>query len=253
MIVPIDENALVEKKKLKTFSIHETNLDIVKYIKDYLFKYKHLENILNILLQQQFELNQTLLDDSLVLGKEAFNLLLNPVIMKAVLSNNLGGEKTKANISKLNSYFNHNNLFNQAILASTNLNDKNISMIVRRLKKDWSNFFSTLKDYNSTPNAFKGKPSYPQAKKLSKVFNYSVPLESDKFSLKKSGYLGINLGKKMFFVYIGKTFYFKDKIVNNVTVSYSHGHIYYNFTYYYKDNINHNVANNNLTLSNIKE
>jgi len=29
----------------------------------------------------------------------------------------------------------------------------------------------------------------------------------------------------------GQNLYFKDKLVNNVTVSYSHGHIYYNFTY----------------------
>lgn len=230
-------------KELKTFSIHETDLSFVRHIKSLLFQYKHLENILNILLQQQFNKNQILLnhkdnnldkESELILGKEMFNLLLNPIIMKAVLNHNTGGIKTKETIAKVNNYFQHNNLFNQAIQASKQLNDKNISMIIRRLKKDWSNYFSSLKDYNQGNKlGLTGKPSYPKAKKLSQVFNYSVPLESDKFSLKKShkGLLGITLGKKMFYVYIGNSFYFKDKVINNVTISYSHGHIYYNFTY----------------------
>ena len=183
-----------ENKELKTFSIHENNLSFVTHIKSLLFQYKHLENIINILLQQQFILNQQLKntinedkEKELIVGKEMFNLLLNPVIMKAVLNRNTGGIKTKEIIAKVNAYF---------------------------------------------------QPSYPKAKKLSQVFHYSLPLESSKFSLRKSskGLLGITLGKKIFYVYIGHTgieskHYFKDKIINNVTISYSHGHIYYNFSY----------------------
>ena len=114
-----------EKKELKTFSIHENNLSFVTYIKSLLFQYKHLENIVNILLQQQFILNQQLKDKynnnntkdtiikdkELIVGKEMFNLLLNPVIMKAVLNRNTGGIKTKENIAKVNHYFQHNELF----------------------------------------------------------------------------------------------------------------------------------------------
>lgn len=147
-------------KELKTFSIHETDLSFVRHIKSLLFQYKHLENIINILLQQQFNKNQNLLnhidkdnnidkelkdkDSELILGKEMFNLLLNPIIMKAVLNHNTGGIKTKETIAKVNKYFQHNDLFNQAIIASKQLNDKNISMIIRRLKKDWSNYFSII-------------------------------------------------------------------------------------------------------------
>jgi putative transposase len=227
-----------EEKKLKTFSIHETDLSIVKLIKSYLFQYKHLENILNLLLKEQFELNQTLTNDDLAEGKKAFSLLFNDKIMKAVLIGNTGGIKTKDNISFINNYFQNNPLFIQAKLVCKPLNDKNISMVVRRIKKDWSNFFSALKNYSKNPSAFNGKPNYPKAKNLSKVFNYSLPLEPDKWSLKRAEkkLLGINLGKKMFYVYIGQSLYFKDKIVNNVTVSYSHGHIYYNFTYSNEEN-----------------
>jgi putative transposase len=234
MIDLIDDNGLVdEKEKLKTFSIHETDLSMVKFIKNYLFQYKHLENILNLLLREQFEFNQSLTNDALIEGKKTFNLLFNDKIMKAVLVGNAGGIATKDNIAFINNYFQNNPLFIQAKLVCKPLNDKNISMVVRRIKKDWSNYFSALKTYSKNPSAFKGKPSYPKAKKLSKVFNYSLPLEPDKWSLKRKNekLLGINLGKKMFNVYIGKSLYFKDKTVNNVTVSYSHGHIYYNFTY----------------------
>lgn len=244
-----------EKKKLKTFSIHEANLSFVKHIKSYLFQYKHLENILNLLLKEQFELNsnKSFTSEQVEENKAIFSLLLNPIIMKAVLSSNPGGIKTKDNVSKVNLYFQNNNLLNQAKLASANLNDKNISMVVRRIKKDWSNYFKSLKEYIANPSPFSGKPSYPKAKKLSQVFNYSLPLEPSKFSLKKSGCLGINLGKKMFYVNIGKSIYFKDKIVNNVTVSYSHGHIYYNFTYSYKKQSLPKLVEKNIPSSKVKK
>ena len=43
MIDKVNNKPLVdEEKKLKTFSIHETDLSIVKLITNYLFQYKHL-------------------------------------------------------------------------------------------------------------------------------------------------------------------------------------------------------------------
>ena len=44
------------EKDFKTFSVHEANLSIVNHITQTLLTYKHLENILNILLQQQLSL-----------------------------------------------------------------------------------------------------------------------------------------------------------------------------------------------------
>ena len=127
-------------------------------------------------------------------------------------------------------------------------------MIIRRLSKDWSNYFSALKDFNhGNPKGLTGQPQYPKAKKLSQVFHYSLPLEKSKFSLRKSskGLLGITLDKKIFYVYIGHTgieskHYFKDKVINNVTVSYSHGHIYYNFSYSIKKDNSIKMKDNHL-------
>ncbi len=250
-----------EKKYLKTFSIHEKDLSLVHNFTHIILQYKHLENILNLLIAHEFN-NKINLEES----KKIFQLLLNKIIMKAVLKSNHGGEKTSHHIAQVNNYFNasHVNfeLFNQAKLACIHLNDKNIGEIVGRLHKDWSNFFLALKNKDKSNNNLQ-KPSYPKPKKLSKVYNYSVPLEVSKFSMAKAdkGLLGINLGNKMVYV---KFFNFKkDKIngnkpkylnkkINSVTVSLSHGHIYYNLQYVdEKQSLKDNIKSKDLSI--IKE
>ena len=251
-----------EKKYLKTFSIHEKDLSLANQFSQIILQYKHLENILNLLIAHEFN-NKINLEES----KKIFQLLLNKIIMKAVLKSNPGGEKTSYNIAQVNNYFNKNHvnfeLFNQAKLACLDLNDKNIGEIVGRLHKDWSNFFAALKNFKNNNNL--QKPSYPKPKKLSKVYNYSVPLEVSKFSMAKAdkGLLGINLGNKMVYV---KFFNFnKDKIngnkpkylnkkINSVTVSLSHGHIYYNLQYIdEKQNLKDNIKNKDLDNFSKKE
>ena len=136
-----------EKKYLKTFSIHEKDLSLVHKFTHIILQYKHLENILNLLIAHEFNNKDNKVEVSKQKSKEMFSLLLNKIIMKAVLKSNPGGEKTSYNIAQVNNYFNsqHVNfeLFNQAKLACFHLNDKNIGEIVGRLHKDWSNFFVT--------------------------------------------------------------------------------------------------------------
>ena len=249
-----------EKKYLKTFSIHEKDLSLVHKFTHIILQYKHLENILNLLIAHEFNNKDNKVEVSKQKSKEMFSLLLNKIIMKAVLKSNPGGEKTSYNIAQVNNYFNsqHVNfeLFNQAKLACFHLNDKNIGEIVGRLHKDWSNFFVTLKKFNSNKsNNNLQKPSYPKPKKLSKVYNYSVPLEVSKFSMAKAdkGLLGINLGNKMVYVkffnfnkdkFNGNKPKYLNKKINSVTVSLSHGHIYYNLQY---------IDENKTSINNIKD
>ena len=245
-----------EKKYLKTFSIHEKDLSLVHKFTHIVLQYKHLENILNLLIAHEFnnKINNTI---DLEGSKKIFQLLLNKIIMKAVLKSNPGGQKTSHHIAQVNHYFNHNHvnfeLFNQAKTACLHLNDKNIGEIVGRLHKDWGNFFTALKKFKINNNL--QKPSYPKPKKLSKVYNYSVPLEVSKFSMARAdkGLLGINLGNKMVYV---KFFNFNknklnnnkpqylNKKINSVTVSLSHGHIYYNLQY---------IDENKTSINNIKD
>lgn len=111
------------------------------------------------------------------------------------------------------------------------LNDKNISQIITRLKKDWSLSLKNLKLWYADKSKFTGKPGTPKPKKLSKVYNYSVPLEVSKFSLSRKDILGINIFKKMKSVFLKNNKYIENKIINNVTVLLSHGHIYYKLSW----------------------
>lgn len=102
-------------KELKTFSIHETNQTIASYFKKAVLKYKHLENMLNIILNKEInriysavffekEENSDNKEKSEKTNPERdftyFNLFTSPMIMKAILSGNEGGEKTKRDILK---------------------------------------------------------------------------------------------------------------------------------------------------------
>lgn len=199
---------------------------------------------------------------NIILGKEAesifalpkekrdfsfFNLLTNSIIMKAVISGNNGGDKTQDSIRKCKALLieNHNELYQQLLYEGLLLNDKNISQIVTRLAKDWKNSFKNLSMYYANPSKFTGKPETPKPKKLSKIFNYSVPLEVSKFSLKKKNRLGINIWKKMEYVFFRDNNYIKDKRINNVTVALSHGHIYYQISYENKVNSEEKLAQAN--------
>ena len=218
-------------KQLKTFSLHEKNMKFVAMMKKAVLRYKHLENMLNIILNKEAESIFALSKDKRDFS--FFNLLTNSIIMKAVISGNSGGEKTQGSVQKCKTFLteNHNDIYQQLLSEGQQLNDKNVSQIVTRLGKDWKNSFKNLSKYYANPGKFTGKPETPKIKKLSKVFNYSVPLEVSKFSLKKKDRLGINIWKKMEYVFFRDNDYIKDKRINNVTVALSHGHIYYQISY----------------------
>ena len=104
-----------QPQPLKTFTIRETSEAMVQSIVPMLLQYKHLENILNLLLKQQYELDTSQMTAVQQLeAKEMFQLLFNAVIMKAVLTNNTGGVKTQQSITKVNLYFHNNTLFQQS-------------------------------------------------------------------------------------------------------------------------------------------
>jgi len=236
-------------KELKTFSVHETNQTVASYFKKAVLKYKHLENMLNIILNKEISRIYSAVDTSLsektTDNKEKaektntekdftyFNLLTSPMIMKAVLSGNDGGEKTKKDILKCKTWLINNEpeLYSSMTDLGAELNDKNISQIITRLKKDWSLSLKNLKLWYADKSKITGKPGTPKPKKLSKVYNYSVPLEVSKFSLSKKDTLGINIFKKMKSVFLKNNQYMENKIINNVMVLLSHGHIYYKLSW----------------------
>jgi len=219
-----------KKKSIKTFTVHETDMKVVRHLKKAILSYKHLENMLNILLKTEldkvYEVEK--IEDR---DYSMFNLLLNPTIMKAVLSNTKGGEKTEFSIALINDYFKDNELFKSAKEMGNILNDKNMSMIVRRLAKDWKNIFDRRADYFANPSAFTGVPQFPSAKKLANVHQYSIPMEQDKFSLKRKNVLGVTVFKRMIYTRFKTNEYVNSKTITSMTISLSNGNIYYNFNY----------------------
>lgn len=226
-------------KLLKSFSIHETNLGDVKKIARLLKGYKHVENMLNLFLRFEFEKAKAQSIEDLDTKKEIwtiFNLLKNPIVMKAVLNKNKGGQQTQQQIKLVNDYFKDNQLFQQMISVSSGreFNDKNLSMMVRRLASAWSNYFQNLKDFFTNQHKYTGKPSFPKPKKLNKLTEFSLPLEESKWAIKKDGQLRLTLGKYQLNVNIGnfeQSEYLKNKVINGITLCYSHGHVYYALNY----------------------
>lgn len=242
-----------EKKNLNTFSIHETNMDVARYFKKAILTHKHLENILNIIINKE-------VDKIFSFPKEQrdftlYNLLLNPMVMKAVIANTSGAVSTKSNIAFVNYSLKDEPLLSDLKQLGTVLNDKNVSCIVSRLKKDWSNSFSALKKYYANPSSFSGKPSTPKAKKLSKIFNYSVPLEVSKFSMVniEKDKVGVTIYKKSKKIFLRNNDYIRNKKINGLTLSLSHGHIYYDFNYHVDKKVRNQSADHSLSSKPIKQ
>jgi len=111
------------------------------------------------------------------------------------------------------------------LLLGKELKVHNLSMIIRRIKGQYKTYFSKLKkDDNANP---------PKAKKLSKLREYSIPLDVNGWSLKQEDLLGINLNDKMFYVHVEHCNL--KKVVKNldnitsVTIHYSNSEIYLHF------------------------
>ncbi len=216
------------EKSLNTFTIHETNEDVAKELRAIILSYKHLENMLNLIVLAEFKRVQSLPKEDR--DYAMFNLLLNPVIMKAVIMECEGGDGTRNEIASVASFLAEDKMFEDIKVLKDNLNDKNVSMIVRRLKKDWDNFFKNNTEYAVAPSKFTGRPQHPKAKSLSKVYNYSVPVESSKFAMHKDGFR-LTLGRFRRECFLRDNDYVTTKKITSMTVALSHGHIYYNFNF----------------------
>ena len=113
------------------------------------------------------------------------------------------------------------------------LKNHNLVMIIRRFKKDFSNYFKALKDWKKNPKKYTGMPKMPKARKLSKLAKFSIPLDKNSWSTKKN-LVGINLDSKMRYFYIGKTIKngkVLGKKIQSISIKMRNGEIYLSFSY----------------------
>ena len=207
----------------RVFEIRVTNSKDINYLKNYIFKYRHWQNILTILAIGLFKTNN-----------KDYKHLLDYSIIRACIADTKGDKKKESIISYIKEKYKDNRLYQELLKVGKELKIHNLVEVTKRLKKDFSNYFRLLKEYKQNPNKFTGIPKLPKSKKLSNLINYSIPLDGyNSISLKKKNNIGINLSKRMRYIYIGKTDeieIFKNKI-KSVNIKFQNNTIYLQFIY----------------------
>lgn len=206
-----------ESKNIRTYKMRIKDKKFKSKVIDYIYKYRHFENMYLILLYQDYKQN---------IGD--FKLLTNYKVMRAIFR----GTKPKKEKDKIeyleNKYKNHQLFQNMKSLAKE-LKIHNLVEIMKRVKSQYKGFFTKIKNGD-----YKAKP--PKPKKLSKLTNYTIPLDSAKsFTLKRKNQLGINLNNKMIRTYINhkqlEKIVVSFKNIEAVYINYSNNEIYLLFIY----------------------
>jgi IS605 OrfB family transposase len=203
----------MEVKNLKTMKIRIKDYQFVSYAKDKLYKTKHFENILLILIHQDYKQN----------GKKMFKYLTNSSVMRAVISGNIGG-KDKEKVEIVREFFKDNQLMKDLLSIGKTLKIHNLVETIKEIKKNYSSFFTKLKNGDTL-----AKP--PKAKKLKKVNHFTLHTDSYKsFTLKKKNKIGINLSDKMRYIHVKhsaleKVVGYLDNI-KNIGIHLSNGYVY---------------------------
>ncbi|WP_456470043.1 RNA-guided endonuclease TnpB family protein [Caminibacter sp.] len=208
---------------MKTFEIRIKSQKDKRFFINYVYKYRHWQNVLTVLAINLFKSNN-----------KDYKHFLDYQVVRACISDTKGSKNKQETIAYIKEKYKENKLYQELISTGKELKVHNLVEIVKRLKKDFSNYFRTLKEYKKNPSKFRGLPRLPKAKKLSRLYNYSIPLDNYvSWSLKKKNLLGINLSKKMRYIYFPKEKYnyLKSKELKSLQVVYKNSEIYLQFAY----------------------
>jgi IS605 OrfB family transposase len=190
----------LSQNELRVFSIRIKNDKLEKELKHLLFTYKHLENILLILISQNYDLYKD--------GKDTndFKLLTSPQLMRNALYDY--NSKNSEQLEYLKDKYKDNQLWQALKETAKRLKPHNVVEIIKRVRGSYKAYFTNLEAYKQNPNLFTGMPKLPKPKKLSKVIDYSVEL--DKYNslsftkLGKENLIGINLSDGMVYIHVDK-------------------------------------------------
>ncbi|WP_427337935.1 transposase [Caloranaerobacter sp. DY30410] len=204
-------------KNVRTYKMRIKDKKFKSKVIDYIYKYRHFENMYIILLHQDYK--QDIGD---------FKLLTNYEVMRALFRGTTPKKLEEKLIYIRQKYKNHQ-IMNDLIKLSKDLKIHNLVEIMKRVKSQYKGYFTKIKngDYKARP---------PKPKKLSKLTNYTIPLDSYKgFSLKRKNQLGINLNDKMYRLYVNHK-YLKQIVgdlskINTVHLNFSNSELYLLFIY----------------------
>lgn len=179
-----------------------------------IFKTKHLENILLILLNQDYKMNE---------GKHR-KYLLDSSIMRALITETDGSQKKQEPIQYMKDYYKNNQLMKEFIAVGKELKIHNVVEQIKDVKKNYNSFYTKLQNGDK-----EAKP--PKPKKLKNCNHITLFCDGYKsHSFSKHNRIGLNINKKMKYIYV-KHQPILDVIgsfdnVKNINLNYSNGYIY---------------------------
>lgn len=198
--------------------------NLIPYLYKKMKATKHFENILLILIDQDYKQNKG----------ENFVFLTNGDVMRAVLRDNEGG-KNAEKVKHLQSFYKDNQLMNDLKLVSKELKIHNLVEQIKDVKKNYESFFTKVKKGDT-----KARP--PKPCKLSKISNATIFTDGYKsftYKTRKKTHLGkkvgINLDYKMRYVYLPHK-YIEEVVgsmsnISNININYSNGNFYFLINY----------------------
>jgi putative transposase len=221
---------LTQNMVLRLLAIRIRSDKLERKLKNILLTYKHFENILLILISQNYNLYKE--------GKDTndFSLLTSPQLMRNALYDYEPKHSTQ--VEYLKNKYKDNQQWQALKETAKKLKPHNLTYVIKRVKASFKTYFKSLELYNQNPNLFTGVPKPPKPKKLSKLTNYSIEL--DKYcslsfaKLERENLVGVNLSNGMVYVYVDREQFKKltdiDKLYSARLV-YDNGSLYLQISY----------------------
>ena len=138
MLESLQINSLLAKVKPEiegTFEIRINNSADKTYLYNYIYEYKHWQNIITILVTDLFKKNDS-----------DYRYFLDYEIVRACVGETAGSIKKQAKIHYIKKKYKDNELYKSLLEVGQKLKNHNLVMVLRRFKKDFNNYFKTLND-----------------------------------------------------------------------------------------------------------
>lgn len=210
---------------LRTSKIRITDSKFKKFGIEKMFLTRHFENILLILLEQDYK--QAIGD---------FKLISNAYVMRAVIRDTKGGSYADE-VNYVKEKYKDNQLMQDLIKIGGQLKKDNLVMTIQKIKSEYKGFFTKIKkgDKSARP---------PKPKKLSSLNHYTLLIDNDKgmsiaYLMKGKNKLGITLDHDIGRQYIYVDYQAITKLVGgnldniqSINLHYSNGELYLLITYH---------------------
>lgn len=175
-----------KNRNIKSFKIRIKDQRLKAFFKEKIFLTKHFENMLLILLKQDYDHNE---------GRHQ-KYLLDGDIMRALISNTAGSKDKVEDIKYMKMYYKNHQLMQDLIAVGKELKVHNLVEQIKDVKKNYQGYFTKLANGDT-------KAKLPKPKKLKKCNHITLFCDGYKsHSFSKKNKIGINVNRKMKYFYV---------------------------------------------------